>query len=134
MHSPDFWGTPMTSLRRIFLRNIEINMNIGVHDFEKLAPQRVIVNVDLYASLGKTTPKADELAEVVDYDFVRNTIVQTISKGHIQLQETLCDEIITRMLQHPLVMAVRVSTEKPDVYDDCQGVGVEVYATRQQGA
>jgi dihydroneopterin aldolase len=134
MQSANFLGIPMTSLRRVFLRNIEINMNIGVHDFEKLAPQRVIVNVDLYVSLEKTTPKADELAEVVDYDFVRNTIVETISQGHIQLQETLCDEIIKRMLQHPLVMAVRVSTEKPDVYDDCQGVGVEVYATRQQAA
>ena len=132
MQSADFLGTPLTSLRRIFLRNIEINMNIGVHDFEKHAPQRVIVNVDLYVSLEKTTPKDDELAEVVDYDFVRNSIVQIISQGHIQLQETLCDEIIKRMLQHPLVMAVRISTEKPDVYEDCQGVGVEVYATRQE--
>jgi 7,8-dihydroneopterin aldolase/epimerase/oxygenase len=132
MQSADFLGMPLTSLRRIFLRNIEINMNIGVHDFEKHAQQRVIVNVDLYVSLEKTTPKDDELAEVVDYDFVRNSIVQIISQGHIQLQETLCDEIIKRMLQHPLVMAVRISTEKPDVYEDCQGVGVEVYATRQE--
>jgi len=114
------------------LRNIEFNMSIGVHDFIKLAQHRVIVNVDLYVSLGKATPKDDELAEVVNYDFVHNTIAQTISQGHIQWQETLCDETIKRMLQHPLVMAVRVSTEKPDVYDDCQGVGVEIDATRQQ--
>ena len=72
------------------------------------------------------------MAEAVDYDCVRNTIFQTISQGHIHLQETLCDEIIKRVLQHPLVMALRVSTENPDVYNDCQGVGVEVYATRQQ--
>lgn len=105
-------------------------MNIGVHDFEKEAAQRVIVNVDLYVSLAKTTPTADDLAEVVDYDFVRNTILDIISPGHIQLQETLCDEIIKRMLQHPLVLATRVSTEKPDVYTDCEAVGVEVFATR----
>jgi dihydroneopterin aldolase len=109
-------------------------MNIGVHDFEKKAPQRVIVNVDLYVSLEKTTPKADELAEVVDYDFVRDTVTKIISQGHIQLQETLCDEIVKRLLQHPLVLATRVSTEKPDVYDDCEGVGVEVFATRSQAA
>jgi len=26
-----------------------------------------------------------------------------------------------------LVLAARVSTEKPDVYPDCDGVGVEVF-------
>ncbi|UOD51677.1 dihydroneopterin aldolase [Orrella daihaiensis] len=121
---------PITTVRRIFLRNIAINMNIGVHAFEKQAPQRVIVNVDLYVSLKKTTPRADELTEVLDYDFVRETITDIVSKGHIQLQETLCDELVNRLLQHDLVLGARVSTEKPDVYDDCEGVGVEVFATR----
>ncbi len=31
------------------------------------------------------------------------------------------------MLAHPKVRAVRVSTEKPDVYPDCESVGVEVF-------
>mgnify|MGYP001066697580 CR=1 FL=1 len=123
---------PSTAVRRVFLRNITLNMNIGVHEFEKQATQRVVVNVDLYVSLAQTTPTDDDLAEVVDYDFVRNTILDIISRGHIELQETLCDEIIKRMLQHPLVLATRVSTEKPDVYTDCESVGVEVFATREQ--
>jgi len=123
---------PSTAVRRVFLRNITLNMNIGVHEFEKQATQRVVVNVDLYVSLAQTTPTDDDLTEVVDYDFVRNTILDIISRGHIELQETLCDEIIKRMLQHPLVLATRVSTEKPDVYTDCESVGVEVFATREQ--
>ncbi len=123
---------PSTAVRRVFLRNITLNMNIGVHEFEKQATQRVVVNVDFYVSLAETTPTDDDLAEVVDYDFVRNTILDIISHGHIELQETLCDEIIKRMLQHPLVLATRVSTEKPDVYTDCESVGVEVFATRDQ--
>ena len=35
------------------------------------------------------------------------------------------------MLAHPLVKAARVSTEKPDVYPDCDGVGVEVFEIKQ---
>jgi len=68
---------------------------------------------------------------VVDYDFMRETIKEIVSHGHIQLQETLCDEIVKRMLAHPLVLAVRVSTEKPDVYPDCDGVGVEVFQIKK---
>lgn len=113
--------------RRLFLSNFEVNMNIGVHDFEKKGEQRVIVNVDLYVPLTQNTPQSDELHEVVDYDFMRQTIADIIAIGHIQLQETLCDEIATRMLAHPLVFATRVSTEKPDVYPDCKSVGVEIF-------
>ncbi len=113
--------------RRLFLNNFEVNMNIGVHDFEKKGEQRVIVNVDLYVPLTQNTPQSDELHEVVDYDFMRQTIADIIAIGHIQLQETLCDEIATRMLAHPLVFATRVSTEKPDVYPDCKSVGVEIF-------
>ena len=102
-------------------------MNIGVHEFEKKGEQRVIVNVDLYVPLTQNTPQTDELHEVVDYDFMRQTIADIIAIGHIQLQETLCDEIATRMLAHPLVFATRVSTEKPDVYPDCKSVGVEIF-------
>ena len=35
------------------------------------------------------------------------------------------------MLAHPKVLAVRVSTEKPDVYPDCEGVGVEVFHVKE---
>ena len=113
--------------RRLFLRNYEVMINIGVHDFEKKGEQRVLINVELYIPLELSTPKADQLSEVVDYDFMRETIAQRIAKGHIHLQETLCDDVVKAMLAHPRVRAASVSTMKPDVYADCEGVGVEVF-------
>ena len=117
----------LLSCRRLFLRNYEVWINIGVHEFEKKGEQRVLINVDLYTPLADTTPQADQLDEVLDYDFMRRTIAEYVSKGHIHLQETLCDAILARMLAHPKVKAARVSTEKPDVYPDCDAVGVEVF-------
>lgn len=118
--------------RRLFLRNYEVMINIGVHDFEKRAEQRVLINVDLYIPLEQSTPKADQLSEVVDYDFMRETIARRVSKGHIHLQETLCDDVVKAMLAHPRVRAARVSTMKPDVYPDCEGVGVEVFQLKEE--
>ena len=113
--------------RRLFLRDYEIYINIGVHDFEKKAEQRVILNIDLYIPLALNTPTKDTLDEVLDYDFMRETIRTRAQKGHIHLQETLCDDIVAAMLAHPNVRAARVSTAKPDVYADCHSVGVEVF-------
>ena len=113
--------------RRLFLRNYEVMINIGVHDFEKKGEQRVLINVDLYIPLAASTPKEDQLDEVVDYDFMRETIARRMAQGHVHLQETLCDDVVKAMLAHPRVRAASVSTMKPDVYPDCEGVGVEVF-------
>jgi dihydroneopterin aldolase len=113
--------------RRLFLRNYEVMINIGVHDFEKKGEQRVLINVDLYIPLAESTPQDDQLHEVVDYDFMRETIAKRVAQGHIHLQETLCDDVVKAMLTHPRVRAAQVSTMKPDVYPDCEGVGVEVF-------
>jgi dihydroneopterin aldolase len=124
----------LAGCRRLFLRNHEIAVRIGVHDFEHQAPQRIRFNVDLYVPLALSTPRADQLEEVVDYDFIRHTIAQRVAKGHIELQETLADDLLRAMLAHPKVRAARVSTEKPDVYPDCEAVGVEVFGVKEPTA
>jgi len=116
--------------RRLFLRDYEVWINIGVHDFEKRGEQRVLINVDLYIPLALSTPTADELNEVVDYDFIRRTVTERVKQGHIHLQETLVDDVLRLMLAHPRVKAARVVSEKPDVYPDCDAVGVEVFAMK----
>jgi 7,8-dihydroneopterin aldolase/epimerase/oxygenase len=117
--------------RRMFLRNYAVWINIGVHDFEKKGEQRVLINVELFVPLALSTPRADELDEVLDYDFIRRTVSERVSRGHIHLQETLCDDVLALMLAHPNVRAARVSTEKPDVYPDCEAIGVEVFGLKE---
>ena len=118
---------PLADCRRLFLRDYEVWINIGVHDFEKKGEQRVVINVELYVPLALSTPRSDQLHEVVDYDFIRRSIGERVAQGHIHLQETLADDLLRTLLAHPRVRAARVSTEKPDVYPDCDAVGVEVY-------
>ena len=122
----------LAACRRLFLRNYEVRINIGVHDFEKRGEQRVLINVDLYIPLAVSTPRSDELEEVVDYDFMRETVARRMAQGHVHLQETLVDDVARAMLAHPRVRAVRVSTMKPDVYPDCEGVGVEVFQIKDE--
>ncbi len=116
--------------RRLFLRDYEVWINIGVHDFEKRGEQRVKINVDLYIPLAQSTPTQDKLDEVLDYDFIRRSITERVKRGHIHLQETLADDVLKLMLAHPDVRAARVSTEKPDVYPDCDAVGCEVFGMK----
>lgn len=122
--------TALGRARRIFLKNFETHVSIGIHDFEKQARQRVIVNVDLYLDPeGKV--ERDHIDETVDYDFVRRGIIGLAQGGHFNLHETFCEKILALCLARPGVLAARVSSEKPDVYPDCESVGFEIFRARE---
>ena len=53
--------------RRMFLRGLTVQARIGIHDFELQAPQRLILDIDIYVDLGQYTPQADDIAEVVAF-------------------------------------------------------------------
>ena len=96
---------PITRLqlecRRIFLRNHAVPVRIGAHDFEKTQAQQVVFNVELFVPYALSTPQTDDLAEVVDYDFVRELIAVRIGQGHVELQETLCDDLACLLYTSP---------------------------------
>jgi dihydroneopterin aldolase len=122
-------ATGLGRARRIFLKNFETRLSIGIHDFEKKARQRVIVNVDLYLDPDAKVER-DHIDETVDYDFVRREIVGLAENSHFNLQETFCEKVLAICLARPGVLAARVSSEKLDVYPDCESVGFEIFRTR----
>ena len=121
----------LADCRRLYLRDYEVHMKIGAFEHEKRGEQRVVINIDLFVPLALSTPVDDRLHEVVDYDLMKQSVAQCLARGHIHLQETLCDDVLALMLAHPKVRAARVSTEKPDVYPDCDSVGVEVFRVKE---
>ena len=123
----------LAQCRRIYLRDALFEANIGVYDRERAGAQRLVVNVDVFVALSVSTPRQDRVEEVVDYDFVRETIRRRLARGHVNLQETLVDDLAGALLAHPGVVAVRVCTEKPDVYEDVGGVGIEVLRFKDSG-
>ena len=112
-------------VRRIFLRNLALQASIGIHAHEKSARQRLLINVDLY--LAPQGDAGDDIGQVLDYDAVRQGIGRLVEARHYNLQETLVEEIMALCLKQAGVLAVRVATEKPDIYADCDGVGYEVF-------
>jgi len=119
--------------RRIFLRDWTVEANIGVYSAERRGTQRLVLNLDVYVALSASTPRKDDVREVVDYDFIREVVEKRIARGHINLQETLVDDIATELLRWPGVQAVRVSSEKAEIYTSVAGIGVEVLRFREAG-
>ncbi len=106
----------------LILRGFEVSANIGIHDFEKTGPQRLLIDIELHLA-SATRPEADHITHAVDYDFLRTQTRALLSARHYELQETLAHDIAHFCLAHPQVTAATVYTRKPDVYPDCDSIG-----------
>jgi dihydroneopterin aldolase len=110
---------------KIVLEGMMVDADIGFHDFEVGAPQRLSVTVEVWLD-AESFPHSDDAAEAWDYDFLRRDVAALVSARRYNLQETLARAIYELVAARRGVSALRVSTRKPDIYPDCAGVGVEL--------
>ena len=110
---------------RILLEGLEVQADIGFHDFEVGAPQRLAVSVEVWL-VDVAPPPDDDPNKAWNYDFLRSEVEETASEGRYNLQETLAHRVFQRISAFRGVKHVRVRTSKPDVYADAAGVGVEI--------
>jgi dihydroneopterin aldolase len=112
---------------RVFVHDLVLDAEIGVYTHEKGVTQRARFSVDI-----EVTPSdqaiEDQIARVLDYDMIIATIKHILAQGHINLVETLADEIASRCLAHPRAASVKVKIEKLDKEPDA--VGVEIVRRR----
>lgn len=108
---------------RVFVHDLVLDAEMGVYSHEKGVTQRARFSVDIeVAPSGEAVE--DEISRVLDYDMIISTIKSILAEGHINLVETLADEIATRCLAHPRAALVRVKIEKLD--KEPGAVGVEI--------
>ena len=110
---------------RILLDRLEVEADIGFHDYEVGKPQRLLVTVEIWLD-DVSPPVDDDPSQAWDYDYLRTEIRALATARRYNLQETLAHAIYQRFAAMRGVKALRVATAKPDIYADARGVGVEI--------
>ena len=110
---------------RVLLDSLEVQADIGFHDYEIGRPQRLLVTVEIWLD-DVEPPNDDDPAAAWDYDYLRTEVQALAAARRYNLQETLAHAIYERVAAMRGVKALRVATAKPDIYPEARGVGVEV--------
>ncbi len=124
-------------LRHVFLRDMVLPASIGIHPHEHRGPQRIRINIDLGVvddgaqKLTRAAVGRDELARVVDYEAVANTVRGIVASGHVRLVETLAERIAEACLEDSRVELARIRIEKLDIFADAASAGVEIERRRR---
>ncbi len=117
----------MSDSYRIFVRDLVLAMEIGIHDHEIGRKQRVRLNLDVETLRDVDTPGIDG---VVSYEDLINNIKDIADRGHIDLVETLGDAVLEMVVEDPRVIEAVLRIEKLDVFGDVESVGAEMTRRR----
>lgn len=120
-----FEADAVHGLAHVFVRDLFVEATVGVHDHEKLGPQPLCVSIDLTVRELPGTGN-DSLHEVVCYEDVVRKVQAICEDGHVNLIETLAERIADSCLEDKRVHAVRVRIEKPEAFEECASVGIEI--------
>ena len=124
------------ALRHVFLRNLVLPAQIGVHPHEHGRTQRIRLNIDLAVdddaarAASRGAVGADDLSRVVDYELLARGVRALVDAHHVNLVETLAERIADFCLDDARVFVARVRVEKLDVFADAESAGVEVERRR----
>lgn len=114
---------------KILIKNLKMDMSIGVHDFERENIQTVIVSVEATV-VDNPDWKEDSINDVLNYESIVSAIKFIGKRGHINLVETFAGHIADFCLKDPMVRDVKVTVEKPDIFEFMDSVAVEVFRSR----
>ena len=114
---------------KIVIRNLTVMMSVGIHAFEKTNLQRVIVNAEITVPYNQAWKK-DDIETVLSYAEVVEQIENIARSQHMNLVETFAERIASMALGYAPVIDVRVRIEKPDIFENIDGIGVEIFRTK----
>ena len=110
--------------RKVIIKNLILNMFIGIHNFEKKKKQRVRFNIEVVTD-PYIKPSNKDLSTILNYEDLINKIKSLVKKHHHDLIEDLAENIFKIIFQNKLVKKTNIKIEKLDIIKNSESVGVE---------
>ena len=115
--------------RKVIIKNLVLNIFIGIHDFEKKKKQRVRFNIEVITN-PFVKPNNKDLKTILNYEEIINKIKILVKKEHHELLEDLAENIFTIIFQNNLAQKAKIKIEKLEIIKNSESVGVEFSKSR----
>ena len=115
--------------RKVIIKNLVLNIFIGIHDFEKKKKQRVRFNIEVVTN-PNIKPNNKDLTTILNYEDLIDKIILLVKKQHHELIEDLAENIFKIIFQNRLVKKTSIKIEKLDIIKNSESVGIEFSKTK----
>ena len=109
----------------VFIKGLELRSLIGVYEFERHSPQRVIVDLELAADLS-LAGKSDKVEDTIDYGAVAEKLGEIATKSKFLLLEALGEAMSEALFDNFNISQLTLTLNKPDIIANAAGVGITI--------
>ena len=127
--APQVSGEQGAAHSKLIIRDLKIDMEIGVYAEELNTKQCVLLNIEMDVEPYQNWQK-DDILDVICYDQTVQKIQKLAASKHFNLVEFFAEEIAQMCLQDQRCHKVLVRVEKLEAIAETKSVGIEI--TRQQ--
>ena len=110
--------------KKVIIKNLILNIFIGIHDFEKKKKQRVRFNIEVVTN-PDIIPNNKDLSTILNYEDIINKIKILVKKQHHELIEDLAENIFKIIFKNRLAKKINIKIEKLDIVKNSESVGIE---------
>ena len=111
--------------RKVVIKDLILNISIGIHNFEKQKKQRVKFNIKILTD-PLLKPNNNDLSTILNYEEIINKIENLVNKSHYELLEDLAENIFEILFKNKITKKVNLKIEKLDIIKKTSSVGIEV--------
>ena len=115
--------------RKVIIKDLILNILVGIHNFEKKKRQRVKFNIEILTD-PYVTPNSKDLNSILNYEEVVLKIEKLTDSTHYELLEDLAENIFNVLFKNKLIKKISLKLEKLDILKKTKSVGIEVTKIR----
>ena len=110
---------------KIKLTELTVNTVIGIWDWEKRNPQKVVFDIEMSTDINKAS-KSDSIKDALDYKAVSKRVQQYALENQFDLIEALADKVAEIILNEFEVSWVKLTISKPYAIRDSKNVSLMI--------
>jgi dihydroneopterin aldolase len=114
----------------IFLQEVKVQTHLGVPEWERMAPQTVILDIEVAMPHSRAC-QSDAIADTLDYGDIVARIRQTLAEKNFHLVEALAEHVCQLILNEFGAPWVKVKVAKPAVLQGLKALGVVIERVRE---
>ena len=115
--------------RKVLIKNLILNIFIGIHNFERKKKQKVRFNIEIITD-SNINPSKKDMTTILNYETIVNKINFLVNKKHHDLLEELAENIFDVIFKFRLVKKVKIKIEKLEIIKETESVGISVSKKR----
>tara|TARA_E500000178_G_C16540937_1_gene538754 strand:+ start:102 stop:497 length:396 start_codon:yes stop_codon:yes gene_type:complete len=118
-------NTKYKYLRKVLIKNLILNISVGIHNFEKKKKQKVRFNIEILTD-PDVKPNRKNMSSILNYETIINKISLLIHNKHYELLEELAENIFDIIFKFKLVKKATLKIEKIEIIKNSDSVGIKI--------